>query len=198
MSIFKHKASWILLLLTLLFLIPVVSAWFIYYQHDRLSFNTTSNGALIDPPFPLTMLKLVTSTGSSFIQGNTPRKWILLYLQPHCNGFCRAQLDHVQDSRLALGKNMVRVHTILVTLPEQENVKLQIYLSQHPNVIHLLADHSAFVALSQYLDDGQHSAQSNLIIIDPLGNALMRYNSEVYSTVIYKDLQHLLKVSQIG
>ena len=198
MSIFKHKGRWILLLLILLFLMPVASAWLIYYQQDRLSFNTTSNGTLIDPPFPLTMLKLVTHTGDPFIQENTPRKWILLYLQPHCDEFCRTQLDHAQDSRLALGKNMTRVRTILVTLPEQENVELQVYLGQNPDIIHLLADRSAFVALSQYLNDEQHRTPSNLIVVDPLGNALLRYNSDVYSTVVYKDLRHLLKASQIG
>lgn len=198
MNIFNRQVSWVLILLTLLFLLPVASAWYIYYQPDRLGLNTTSSGVLIEPSFPLATLNLTTNTGAPFIQENTPRQWLLLYLQPHCNSFCQVQLDHIQDSRLALGKNMLRVRTILVTLPGQEDNSLQAYLNQHPGVTHLLADHNTFTSLSQYLPDDEYDSANNLIVVDPLGNALMRYNNEVYSTVIYKDLRHLLKASQIG
>jgi SCO1/SenC len=193
-----YKINWILCILALLFLIPVVSAWLIYYQRDQLEFNTTSNGTLINPPFSMTMLKLFTNTGEAFIQESLHRKWLLLYLQPTCNDFCRTQLGRVQDSRVALGKDMVRVRTVLVTAPQENDEELQQYLRQNPDIIHLFAHHDAFLELNDYLNSDEDSIENNLIIVDPLGNAVIRYNSEIYSTVVYKDLQRLLKASQIG
>jgi hypothetical protein len=45
---------------------------------------------------------------------------------------------------------------------------------------------------------GQEGASDRIYLVDPLGNLMMSYPGDADATGMKKDLQRLLKVSQIG
>lgn len=106
--------QWPLYLLLLMFLSPMLAAFYVLYSRDPLSFNTVQHGTLIQPALKLRLdLK--------------PHKWHVLYLSPSvCTAECQARQQTLAKLHIALGKDQDRVifatHTnneIDVAAPEE-------------------------------------------------------------------------------
>ena len=60
-----------------------------------------------------------------------------------------------------------------------------IYIYNKPNILHGL--------LSSLLE-----GESSILLIDPLGNVILKYSEELQGKKLLKDLKKLLKLSRIG
>ena len=181
--------------MVLLFSAPFVAALVIYFGSDYFSITSKSHGTLISPPLNLENIDLTHVNGTPVAQNEFAKQWWLIYLAPkHCTEKnCAIQVGKLRSVQLALNKNIMRVKRILLIQPEslssselqqaQQDGQLVIDKIQNPSY---LQNHCPNTE-----DDG-------IFIMDPLGNIMLCYDSTKEPQYILKDLEKLLKASQIG
>lgn len=186
-KIHKHPLATLLLLL-LLFLIPFSIAWLMYHGHHLLPRGRSNHGTLIQPPFSMTQLNL-----------HSHGKWMLLYFNPGlCEKTCQKDLYQLRQIRTATGKNSNRVTRALLSYPKNTTQHLTI-LKRFPGTQHLIIQKDQFVrVIKTYVKTAYALKARVTYLVDPLGNVILSYPPNTDPNAIFKDLQHLLKVSQIG
>ncbi len=117
-------------------------------------------------------------------------KWLLVVVDaPACDAWCLRKLYYVHQLRRAQGKDMDRVERLwLVTAkgkPRRE-------------VMQAIEGTLLRPADAALLKNFPGNPVDHIYIVDPLGNLMMRYPLDPDPSKMLKDLQRLLKVSQIG
>jgi len=191
----KRPTSAIFLLLAI-FLVPMILSWILFSEHVTLG-KSTNHGQLIAPPFPFSTLNARDDLNQS-AQTQIAHHWVLMLLNTNvCDQNCQKLLYNIRQIHTATGKNMMRVQRVLLTLPnshQTENQLHQLINSQYPGTIHFtIAPDQLQKSLASY-----GATQGTIFIVDPLGNVMMTYHPGSNPSGIYKDIQRLLKVSQIG
>lgn len=96
-------------LLMLLFAAPGIAA-FVFFMHPSWLTATTNRGQLLQPP--KTIISLAQST-----------KWQLVYWQPHaCEQDCAKHMNDLARIRLALGRQVRQIDTVLLIPQNQANI----------------------------------------------------------------------------
>jgi hypothetical protein len=176
-----------LILIALCFFAPVVAAWFLQSPLSDFKATATKNfGDLITPVVPINRqgLQVLQSAQKS----NAEAQWTMLYLPaPDC-GTCAERIELLAHIRQATGRNIDRVNLEVISdrrfdLPPQAQIST--FLAPAPQ-------------WQMLLNTLQLPAQGGLVILDPLGNAVMRFPADFDGTQVRKDLTRLLKVSQTG
>jgi len=174
-----------LFLLLGVFIFPVILAKLALDQH-WFNYGVTNQGDLSVSELTLDDLGISNATFKE--------QWLMLYKVPkECDELCSAALLAVNNTYTLLGKELPRVTPIALieqSLSKQQQVKLR-----HHKWQQLTFPEKA----KQYIDD------KKLLIIDPLGNVVMSYNTPqtkqdlaVFSKAILADMKKLLKYSRIG
>jgi hypothetical protein len=185
-----------LLLIIACFAVPLATAWLLV-GHWRPT-GSVQHGELLDPARPVE-LRLVLPEGKPSDGAGLRGRWVLAYVgsAAACDQRCRTGLYDIRQVRLALGKDMSRVQTLLL-LNGQPEAEFRRWLgAEHPTMTVGVADPATQAAL---LDAFRQPGQVGdwLYVLDPLGNLLMRYKIDVEPRGLLKDLQRLLKWSKIG
>ena len=91
------------LLVVLFFAIPIVSAWWVFSHHNRLSLKTLNHGLLITPAIPIQSLNLTTTT-NTFDGTVWHQHWVLLYVNPSdtCAHACQQDLYYLRQINLII------------------------------------------------------------------------------------------------
>jgi hypothetical protein len=144
--------------------------------------GTTSNyGELILPPRPLAGAPLEALRG----------KWVLVSFDAGtCDAYCERKLYFMRQVRRAQGKNQDRVARLWVVT---DGASPRAALLEAIEGTHLARD----AGLAAHFP-AAGAPSDHLYVIDPLGNLMMRFPREPDPSRILKDLQRLLRVSQIG
>ena len=185
----------LLLFIVACFAVPLGAAWLLV-GHWRPG-GSVQHGELLDParPVDLRFAPISDDRPSASLKG----QWVLAYLGSAgaCDARCRTALYGIRQVRLALGKDMDRVRT-LVLLDDRPQAALRQWLAaEHAATTVGVADAVPRNALLAAFDrPGQ--AGDWLYLLDPLGNLLMRYPVDTEPRGLLKDLQRLLKWSKIG
>ena len=197
----KFNKKYQLALLILLFLVPPVAAYVLFYSDFRPS-SGANYGQLINPAKPITDVILATPDGREFKLSDLRRKWVLLYLGGHkCNEACSDNLYKIQQVRLTQGKDTERVISVYIAPEGVLQSEIEDISGKYPGILLLLAHPDVFVDLVDQFDnevDVPLQGAERVYIVDPLGNLMMRYDTEADPSGIKKDLKRLLKLSQIG
>lgn len=198
----KFRRAMPLVLLVLACGLPVVAAWVFYLNPDLLPEKHGNFGKLIEPPHPLRNIRLLTAAGKDFRIEEVQGKWSLLWLtsQPSGSEF-GSYLHRMHNIRLALRANSVRLQSFVILLTGSSTDEWIKKETEFPDIILLtgsekesrdLATQFATAAgLSTSLTDGFY-------LVDPLGNLMMRYDTNADFKGILKDLERLLKYSWVG
>jgi len=118
-------------------------------------------------------------------------------LAAECDAHCRTGLYDMRQVRLALGKDMDRVKTLLLldAIPATE---FRGWLAaEHSATVVGVADAANRTALIEAFNQPGRVGEW-IYLLDPLGNLLMRYPIDTDPRGLLKDLQRLLKWSKIG
>lgn len=154
------------------------------------------HGELLHPAQPLTDLRLIALDGRvTMLRG----RWTLLYVgsDDQCTAPCHTALYDLRQVRLALGKEMGRVETVWL-LDATPDAALRDWLAAEHAAMTVGVDASGLKsALAKAFADADTTG-GWIYLMDPLGNLLMRYPVAVEPRHLLKDLQRLLKWSQIG
>lgn len=190
-----------LVLLMLLFLMPPVVAYVLYYADFRPS-SVASSGQLVEPLRPLGDADLETIEGKKFTLSELQSKWTLLYFGgPDCDDVCRQNLYKVHQVRLTQSKNIGRVNSVYITRADTPKDRIAELHQTYPDLVILLAQAETHARLRALMPDGPGATLQSgqqVYIVDPIGNIMMMYKADADPSGMKKDLKRLLKVSQLG
>jgi hypothetical protein len=166
--------------LGLFFAAPFVLAW-LAYRLDWAPGATSNYGELVTPPRPLAAPALADLRG----------KWVLVTFDAAaCDAYCERKLYFMRQLRRAQGKDQARLERLWLLTDGSEPrpaLRAAIEGTRIAPAGTLAARFPAAGALTDHI-----------YIVDPLGNLMMRYPRDPDPSRMLKDLQRLLKVSQIG
>jgi len=189
-----------LVLLIALFLIPPVSAWVAWKYLGEQGVESTSNaGSLISPARPLQIAGLRQSDGTPLDGAVLRGRWTYVLFAPaDCGVRCEEQLYLTRQTRIAMNKDIPRVQRLLVFAGMPSAGVRQMLENKHSDLTWTVQDSSAAALLRDFQGVGFAPKGEQFFLIDPLGNLMMFYDLEVPAKGLMRDLQKLLKISQIG
>jgi cytochrome oxidase Cu insertion factor (SCO1/SenC/PrrC family) len=193
----RRKVLW----LALLFVLPVIVSYSLYYSGWRPS-STGNYGELVQPARPLEDAALTTLDGKSLRVSELRGKWTLIsFSRSQCLSPCERNLYKMRQVIASQGENAGRMQSVLVVMDNKALDRLQYAIKDYPHmrVITGPAENVAKLARQFALPAGSPLDNLNRIyLVDPLGNFLMSYPADADPSGMRKDLARLLKVSQIG
>lgn len=182
------------LLVASLFIVPLATAILLYYSSAWRP-AVGAHGELINPPRPLAVSGLMMRDGRPAPDDVFQGKWSLVHdAGAACDERTRVLLDELAQVRLALDKDTQRVRRVLL---HQGSCDTVTFLSRDADLLVLAAVGPAGKAfLSQFppaLEEGH-----GIYIVDPHGNLMMAYPAAGSARGLLKDLERLLRLSNIG
>ena len=199
---FLRRPAVILILLALVFAGPPVAAWIVYANLDHWRPGTTNHGELIAPPRPLEGFTLQRVDGTALDAAYLRGKWTLVYIGPaDCAEACRRAIYYMRQVRLALGQDADRVQRLFVPADPAQAAALRDFLEDYPG---MTVASGTEAELQEFLGrfiaaiGPRRAAPGRVYIVDPLGNLMMTYPPDAAPKGMLKDLQRLLRVSQVG
>jgi len=192
-----------LILLVLLFVVPVAAAIILHSLGDGWrTAITTNKGNLITPVRSVPVFVASTIDGKSFSREDLEGKWTMFYIESSsCDKSCESNLYTIRQSRLGMGGEKDRVQRVLLLNGQGNDDALDMYKKEHNGMtVMKLDDATRTEVIKSFEFDGLPAAESaqRIYFIDPLGNLMMHYGSDVNPRSVVKDLERLLKYSRIG
>lgn len=172
----KRKGRRTLLLLAAVCALPVVASYATYYlwQPD----GRTNYGELIEPrPMPLPL-----AAAAAPAKG----RWTLVYAsEGPCDAACETALYYMRQVRTAQGEHMDRVERLWLRAGESPT-------APPPAADGLIVADVGREALAKL------PATERVLLVDPLGNLMLRFPADPDPKRMIRDLSRLLKYSRIG
>jgi cytochrome oxidase Cu insertion factor (SCO1/SenC/PrrC family) len=180
-----------LLLIGLFFAIPFVLAWAAYW-FQWVPGHTGNYGKLL-PPRQVPGGGLVRLDGQPFSLASLRGKWVMLQFDTAaCDAYCERKLYFMRQLRVAQGKDMDRMERVWVLTDGGAPRPKLLTAIEGTDVVR--ARNGTFAAAFPH----RGSVTDHIYLIDPLGNLMMRFPRNPNPSKMLKDLQRLLKYSQIG
>lgn len=188
----KSSTLWLLLLT---FVVPIIAAYAYFYFGGEMS--TSNNGDFIVPVIDIETLGLSTEDGTIMNRDELTHKWYMLYIAgKDCDPSCNQRLYHMRQINIALGKNADRFQRLIIHRDIMSPEFKGLITSEYPDALHAYAPGSTLANAFSLSEN--NLITENIYIMDPIGNIMMRFSPEISPKLILKDLNKLLKVSQIG
>lgn len=178
-----------LLLIAAGFALPIVASFLAFYF---LRAEPTANyGELLLPPARITSQRFERVEGGDWSFEALSGRWILVVSEAGaCPAACVDKLTALRQVRLALGRNASRVARVYVV----DDLA-------RPDSGTLRAFEGTVVALTpagMHLPPGAANDRAHIYLVDPNGNVMMRWPAGADQRRLLKDLERLLRASQIG
>lgn len=168
---------------------PVAASYLLYYFWPPA--RTVNYGELIEPQ-QLPDVPLALADGSPFRLSQLRGRWVLVSLDAgQCDALCDRKLLYMRQLRLTQGKERERVERVWLILdgiPPRAGA-----IEPYAGTWMVRAD-AALAGL--FPAPGKPS--DHIYLVDPLGNVMMRFPRDPEPRSMIKDLQRLLKASQVG
>lgn len=179
----------LLALILALFALPILVALGLYAMQWRPA-AVASYGELVTPPRPLPASGLSAPDGRALGTAELRGRWLMVLAVPGaCAAECLARIDEIRRIQVALYRNMGRVGRLVLSDASDEPLLAAARATPDLLLAHpdgpwrdLLADTTA----------------PRLMLLDPLGNLVMRYPPRPEPTGVKRDLERLLKYSWNG
>lgn len=173
------------------FALPMTVAWLLNFGGGWAPGATTNHGALVQPVIPVDTTGLVGPAGDALDPNLLRGEWTLVYrLSGDCDEICRQVLYVMRQVRLAQGKNIDRVHRLLLMDGVQAPAWVGEVQEHYPG---LLIAHPVAAGGAE-----RFPAAGRVYLVDPLGNLMMEYAADADPRGMIKDLERLLRISYVG
>ncbi len=177
------------LLVCLAFIVPIVLAKLALDQH-WLDYGVTNKGQLVEGELTLSDLT-IQSVHDEIVE--TQKPWLLIYHVPkQCDQFCLQLFNGLNNTYVAIGKDVKRVKLVAVT--EQPFTASQL--------THIKTERWTMVERPQF---NRPEHLSPVFVADPLGNIVVSHpvpntveQLPAFGKSIVADFKTLLKLSRIG
>lgn len=189
-----RRTPWQPLILAVLFLGPLLTAVVLYYSGGWRPTGSTNHGILIQPSVTLPQLSPDAGAESAYT-GDLRGRWTLLYVDTgRCGERCAEALYRGHQTREILGRRQIRVERLYIHQGEAPpepvlamDEALRVLPASDEGAARVIATIPPAVA-----------AADELLLVDPLGNLMMRFPLEGDPKGMVEDLKKLLKLSRIG
>jgi len=186
----RNRGRRTLVLLALVFFGPLMAAFALYYGNVWKPTGMAVNGQLIEPPRPLPTDSLISGAPGPRFQD----LWTLLIVAPgNCSDACNRALIESRQVRRALGKERDRVQR--VWLVSEGNPDRDFVNEQHPLLGIVPASEPQLPTVLEIIGE---TVPGEVLVVDPLGNLMMRFPPDTTMRAMDTDLKKLLKISRIG
>jgi hypothetical protein len=193
----KKHSSITITLLFLLFFVPFMAAWLAYSHGIFLSGRKVNHGTLLQPSFLITNLALIDHNGHT-LKNPFRGRWAFLYLTDNPKDqLSQRNLYYMRQIRQATGKNRSRIERAVITLGQNDHFDNWL-ASNYPGTRHFTISSASIGHFKSTLPQKLALEKGSLYLVDPLGNIMMLYAPDALPKGILKDLERMLKVSQIG
>jgi len=178
-----------LILIMAIFAAPVLGSYLAYFfAHPK---PTAQHGELLLPPAQASGAVFRRPGGKPFSFGELRGRWVLVAMDSAaCDKPCLEKLIAMRQVRLALGRNASRVARVFVVEDGREPDPKAMAAFEGMEVA-LAAPGAALAPRAA----GDHV---DVYLVDPNGNVMMRWNASDDPKGMLKDLERLLRASQIG
>jgi len=191
-----------LILMVLAFVVPVGMAIVLHSIGEGYKTPTTTNwGNLVTPVRPMTDFSTTTVDNTKYDRDMLNGKWTIFYIDSSsCNESCFNNLYTIRQTRLGMGGEKDRVQRLMLLLDDGKNDQLDKIKKEHKGMDIIRLDKATMAqVLKDFEFDGLSAEKAQRIyFIDPLGNLMMHYESDINPRGVVKDLERLLKYSRIG
>jgi cytochrome oxidase Cu insertion factor (SCO1/SenC/PrrC family) len=178
-----------LTLLALVCAAPVIASYIAYYW---LRPDARTNYGELLPPAPAPELVGARLDGAPFRLSDLQGRWVLLMTsEGSCAARCERELYATRQARTIQNREQDRiVRVLLLTANASPSREL---LSAHPGMVVVRGDEAQWSNLP-----GPERPDSYIYLVDPRGNLVLRYPADPDIRKLSKDLERLLRASQIG
>jgi cytochrome oxidase Cu insertion factor (SCO1/SenC/PrrC family) len=178
-----------LLALVSLFLAPIAASLLAYFYARPEP--TANYGELLLPPAAITAQPFARAGGGAFSFAELGDRWVLVASDSGaCEAACVEKLFAMRQVRLALGRNASRVARVFVV--DDQSPPEPASLARFEGMVVALTPRG----LAQ--PPGAARDRAHIYLVDPRGNVMMRWPAQPDYRRMLKDLERLLKASQIG
>jgi len=183
---------WILLAISV---IPFVAAY-AYYNFGSFN-NFSNNGEIFKTVIDIQSLQLSNKEGKAIERESLTKKWrMILIVNDDCNKDCKLSLYNMRQLNVALGKHYDRFRHMLIHTETMNNAFSELVANGYKDTIHVYSSQEVLSSAFKLIETNIFS--NTIYIMDPIGNIMMRFDLNMDPKLILKDLNRLLKVSQIG
>ncbi|TVR61176.1 MAG: hypothetical protein EA420_12635 [Candidatus Competibacteraceae bacterium] len=179
------------------FVVPLALSWWLV--GDWRPGGSAQHGELLDPAQPLAELRFTSPEGQHWDAAAVRGFWTLIHTAAaaECSPSCQTALYDMRQVRLALGRDLERVKTlVLLDGPPTDELR-QWLAAEHAEMMVGATDAATQDRLNAAFPVPGPVGEW-IYLVDPLGNLLMRYPVTVDPSGILKDLKRLLRLSKIG
>jgi hypothetical protein len=196
----NKKSKIVPILVILAFISPVLLSWMVFNYTDIVEKRGTSNhGDLVIPPRPiedLAMIDPVNADRKESLHG----KWSMLYVADTCDATCMENVYRMRQIHMMMDKHSLRVQKVLFLTGQSANA-LSAEMADYAGQQVINTD---LINIDSLLDKFRLKSSDDpvtmhrLYIVDPLGNLMMKFESDANPRDIMSDLKKLLRASRIG
>lgn len=190
----RRRARLTLVGLFALFMAPILIAYALNVLYPGWApFGTSNRGELVEPARSVSAEKLRPADGEPLAAAPFAEHWTLLTVhRAGCADACEQAMVRMRQTRLALGKDAIRLQRWLV-VPEPASAPVRALVERYPGA-RVLAAPAGWARLLE-APDGEPGA---LYLVDPQGYLVLRYGPDLADDAVLKDLKRLLRISKIG
>lgn len=196
LSVWRRKPWIMVVILTVIFIVPVIAAWVLYLNIDHINLGTTQHGEFIQPARALkpAALPLPLTADSTLAANYFDGKFTLVYMSAaFCNPDCEEALILTRQTRIALGPKIESVQRLyLVDGAPANPAKLQ---REQPDItVANVSGGTGQAFVRQFSLDGKSVPDGDkfIYLVDPRGFYILRYSIAGSPEGLLKDLKHLL------
>jgi cytochrome oxidase Cu insertion factor (SCO1/SenC/PrrC family) len=193
------RARLIFLALCLLFALPYLASFYFYFDDQASAKLKTANaGLLVSPMRDWSGQNFERLDGTIVRASEFQGQWLILTLASSaCERACNDNLYALKQVRKALGVDRQRVRRLLVLTDDRFLPELENRLQNFPAMEAVMVAEREFFELKNLLKIDSHRLENAFFVIDPMGNYMMFYPAGTHPKALLKDMQRLMKVSQL-
>lgn len=179
-------------------IIPFMIAWGLKENPRLLPQAGVNNGKLITPPI---LTEKTDYLGFDPFSANNlnelPGHWLIANLIPNenCTDVCSEALFKSRQLQLMLNKELTRTRRIAIILKSLSPEQTSGWWHDDERLLRIKPSPAFLEKLKKIRNN---DVDGTLLLIDPLGNVMMQYETGFDPYKVKNDLMHLLKISQIG
>ncbi len=175
--------------------IPFLIAWYLSANTAWMSAGT-NRGELMVPP--ITTVKSDLQAFDEFTRQNIDEfkgRWVIFNVidSSDCEQDCRLSIHKTKQIRLMMNKDLTRIRRGALLLVDADGEKAKTWWEDDSRLLRVKATPVLVKKIKNTA-----ITHGMLIIMDPLGNMMMRYQTDFDPYDVKADLMKLLRISQIG
>ncbi len=182
----SRRAKRTLLLIAVVCIAPVALSYAMYYLFPR---QAQVNYGVLLPTGPAPPIEGTRLSGAPFRLSDLAGRWVVVVSGGGgCDAVCQRALYATRQARTMQGREEDRV--VRVWLVTDAVTPPAAVLDEHPEIVAVRVPADRVAALP--------GGRNAIVIIDPLGNLVLRYSDDPDIKGLARDLTRLLKASRIG